>query len=145
MTPFHFPPRGKCLITPSPAGKVGKWVKRKKRLSITKKMEKDQDKIISDVTSGEYKYGFYSDIEMDRIPKGLSEEVVRLISSKKNEPDWLLEFRLKSYRHWLTMKMPTWPNLKIAPINYQDIIFYAAPKERKNLTSIDDIDPELKK
>jgi Fe-S cluster assembly protein SufB len=108
-------------------------------------MEKDQDKIISDVTTGEYKYGFYSDIEMDRIPKGLSEEVVRLISSKKNEPDWLLEFRLKSYRHWLTMKMPTWPNLKIAPISYQDIIFYAAPKERKNLSSIDDIDPELKK
>jgi Fe-S cluster assembly protein SufB len=108
-------------------------------------MEKDQDKILSDVTTGEYKYGFYSDIEMDRIPKGLSEEVVRLISSKKNEPDWLLEFRLKSYRHWLTMKMPTWPNLKIAPINYQDIIFYAAPKERKNLNSVDDIDPELKK
>jgi Fe-S cluster assembly protein SufB len=108
-------------------------------------MEKDQDKILSDVTTGEYKYGFYSDIEMDRIPKGLSEEVVRLISSKKNEPDWLLEFRLKSYRHWLTMKMPTWPNLKIAPINYQGIIFYAAPKERKNLNSIDDIDPELKK
>jgi Fe-S cluster assembly protein SufB len=108
-------------------------------------MEKDQDKIISDVTTGEYKYGFYSDIEMDRIPKGLSEEVVRLISKKKNEPDWLLEFRLKSYRHWLTMKMPTWPNLKISPINYQDIIYYAAPKERKNLSSIDDIDPELKK
>jgi len=108
-------------------------------------MEKDQDKIINDVTTGEYKYGFYSDIEMDRIPKGLSEEVVRLISKKKNEPDWLLEFRLKSYRHWLTMKMPTWPNLKIAPISYQDIIFYAAPKERKNLNSIDDIDPELKK
>jgi len=108
-------------------------------------MEKDQDKILSDVTTGEYKYGFYSDIEMDRIPKGLSEDVVRIISAKKNEPDWLLEFRLKSYRHWLTMKMPTWPNLKIDPINYQDIIFYAAPKERKNLNSIDDIDPELRK
>ena len=108
-------------------------------------MEKDQDKILNDVTTGEYKYGFYSDIEMDKIPKGLSEEVVRLISSKKNEPEWLLEFRLKSYRHWLTMKMPTWPNLKIAPINYQDIIFYAAPKERKNNGGIEDIDPELKK
>ena len=70
------------------------------------KMEKDQDKILSDVTTGEYKYGFYSDIEMDRIPKGLSEDVVRIISSKKNEPEWLLEFRLKAYRHWLTMKMP---------------------------------------
>ena len=108
-------------------------------------MEKDQDKILSDVTTGEYKYGFYSDIEMDRIPKGLSEEVVRLISAKKNEPGWLLDFRLKSYRHWLTMKMPTWSNLKIDPINYQEIIFYAAPKERKNVKSIDDIDPELKK
>jgi len=108
-------------------------------------MEKDQDKILSDVTTTEYKYGFYSDIEMDRIPKGLSEDVVRIISARKNEPEWLLEFRLKSYRHWLTMKMPTWPNLKIAPINYQDIIFYAAPKERKSNGSIDDIDPELKK
>jgi Fe-S cluster assembly protein SufB len=108
-------------------------------------MEKDQDKIISDVTTTEYKYGFYSDIKMDKIPKGLSEEVVRLISEKKNEPQWLLDFRLKSYRHWLTMKMPTWPNLKIAPINYQEIIFYAAPSARKKLNSVDDIDPELKK
>jgi Fe-S cluster assembly protein SufB len=108
-------------------------------------MEKNQDKIISDVTTTEYKYGFYSDIEMDRIPKGLSEDVVRLISAKKGEPEWLLEFRLKSYRHWLTMKMPAWPNLKIAPISYQDIIYYAAPKERKQVGSIDDIDPELRK
>ncbi len=108
-------------------------------------MEKDQDKILSDVTSGEYKYGFYSDIEMDRIPKGLSEEVIRVISAKKNEPDWLLEFRLKSYRHWLTKKMPSWANLKIPPIRYQDIIYYAAPKQRKALDSLDDIDPELKK
>ena len=77
--------------------------------------------------------------------KGLSEDVVRIISAKKNEPDWLLEFRLKSYRHWLTMKMPTWANLKIPPIDYQDIIYYAAPKQRKLLNSIDDIDPELKK
>ena len=103
-------------------------------------MEKDQDKILSDVTSGEYKYGFYSDIEMDRIPKGLSEEVVRIISSMKNEPEWLLESRLKAYRHWLTMKMPSWPNLKIPHIDYQEIIFYAAPKKRPLLNSIDDID-----
>ena len=111
----------------------------------TNKMENAQDKIINDVTSGEYKYGFYSDIEMERIPKGLNEDVVKFISAKKNEPDWLLEFRLKSYRHWLTMKMPKWPNLRIPPINYKDIIFYAAPKQRKALNSIDDIDPELKK
>lgn len=108
-------------------------------------MEKDQDKIINDVTSGEYKYGFYSDIEMERIPKGLSEDVVKIISEKKNEPEWLLEFRLKAYRHWLTMKMPTWAHLKIPPINYQEIIFYAAPKKKETLKSIDDIDPELRR
>jgi Fe-S cluster assembly protein SufB len=108
-------------------------------------MVNDQDKIISDVTSGEYKYGFYSDIDTERIQKGLNEEVVRIISGKKNEPEWLLEFRLKSYRHWLTMKMPAWANLKIPPINYQDIIYYAAPKQKKSLQSIDEIDPELKK
>jgi Fe-S cluster assembly protein SufB len=71
-------------------------------------MEKDQDKIINDVTSGEYKYGFYSDIETEKIPRGLSEDVVRTISKKKNEPEWLLEFRLKAFRHWLTLKMPAW-------------------------------------
>ncbi len=110
-----------------------------------KMMEKDQEKILSDVTSGEYKYGFYSDIETDRIPKGLNEDVVRMISSKKNEPDWLLDFRLKSYRQWITMKMPKWPNLKIPPIDYNEIIFYAAPRNRKALGSIDDLDPELKR
>ncbi len=108
-------------------------------------MEKDQDKIINDATTGEYKYGFYSDIETEKIPKGLNEDVVRLISKKKNEPEWLLEFRLKSYRHWLTMKMPSWANLKIPVINYQDIIFYAAPKQKASFDSIDDIDPELKR
>jgi len=108
-------------------------------------MEKDQDKIINDVTSGEYKYGFYSDIETEMIAKGLSEDIVRLISKKKEEPDWLLEFRLKSYRHWLTMKMPAWANLKIPPINYQDIIYYAAPRQKASINSIDDIDPELKR
>ena len=108
-------------------------------------MEKDQDKIISEVTSGEYKYGFYSDIEMEQIPKGLSEDVVRLISKKKNEPDWLLEFRLKAFRHWQTMKMPEWANLIIPKINYQDIIFYSAPKLKARYESIEDIDPELKK
>jgi Fe-S cluster assembly protein SufB len=75
----------------------------------------------------------------------LNEDVVQLISKKKNEPEWLLEFRLKSYRHWLTMKMPTWANLKIPAINYQEIIFYAAPKQKASLESIDDIDPELKR
>lgn len=108
-------------------------------------MEKDQDKIINDVTSGEYKYGFYSDIEMEKIPKGLSEDIIRMISKKKDEPDWLLDFRLKAYRHWKTMKMPGWANLKIPEICYQDIIYYAAPKQKVSPGTIDDIDPELKK
>jgi len=108
-------------------------------------MEKDQDKILNDVTSGEYKYGFYSDIETEKIEKGLNEDVIRLISEKKEEPEWLLEFRLKSFRHWQTMKMPEWANLKIPPIKYQDIIYYAAPKQRASIESLDDIDPELKR
>lgn len=108
-------------------------------------MEKDQDKLLNDVTSGEYKYGFYTDIEAESMPKGLNEEVIRTISAKKNEPEWLLDFRLKSYRHWLTMKMPGWANLKIPEIDYQDIIYYSAPKQKTSPQSIDDIDPELKR
>ncbi len=108
-------------------------------------MAKDQDNIITDVTSGEYKYGFYSDIEAEQIPKGLNEDIVRTISGKKGEPDWLLEFRLKAFRHWQTMKMPEWANLKIPPINYQDIIYYSAPKKKAAPLSLDEIDPELKK
>ncbi len=108
-------------------------------------MEKDQDDIINDITSGEYKYGFFTDIETDKIPKGLNEDIVRLISEKKGEPGWLLEFRLKSYRHWLTKKMPDWANLKIPPIDFQEIIYYAAPKQRPSLESLDNIDPELKR
>lgn len=115
------------------------------QISLYGCMEKDQDDIINDITSGEYKYGFFSDIETEKIPKGLSEDVVRLISEKKGEPDWLLEFRLKSYRHWLTRKMPEWANLKIPAIDYQEIIFYAAPKPRPSLESLDEIDPELKR
>lgn len=108
-------------------------------------MENDQDKVLNEVTSGEYKYGFITDIETEVIPKGLNEDIVRLISAKKNEPDWLLEFRLKAFRHWLTMKMPTWPNLKIPEINYQDIIYYAAPKQKTAPSSLSDVDPELVK
>jgi Fe-S cluster assembly protein SufB len=106
-------------------------------------MENEQDKVISDVTSGEYKFGFVTDIETDVIPVGLSEDVVRLISSKKEEPEWLLEFRLKAYRHWLTMKMPAWANLKIPEINYQEISFYAAPRQKIAPSSLSDVDPEL--
>jgi Fe-S cluster assembly protein SufB len=106
-------------------------------------MENDQDKVLSDVTSGEYKFGFVTDIETDVIPVGLNEDVVRLISSKKEEPAWLLEFRLKAYRHWLTMKMPAWANLKLPVIDYQQISFYAAPKQKIAPSSLSDVDPEL--
>src|ERR1035437_252509 len=98
--------------------------------------------ILEEVTQGEYKYGFTTDIETDIIPIGLSEDVVRLISKKKNEPEWMLDFRLKSYRHWMTMKMPEWAHLNIPEIDYQSIAYYAAP--RKNaLKSMDEVDPEL--
>ena len=108
-------------------------------------MEKEQDKIINDVTSGDYKYGFHSDIETEKISRGLNEDTIRTISGKKNEPEWLLEFRLKAFRHWQTMKMPTWANLKIPAIDYQDIIYYAAPKQKVANKSLDEIDPELKR
>ena len=106
-------------------------------------MENDQDKVLGEVTSGDYKYGFVTDIETDVIPAGLNEDVIRLISSKKEEPEWLLEFRLKAYRHWQTMKMPQWANLKIPEIHYQDIIYYAAPKQKIAPSSLSDVDPEL--
>lgn len=108
-------------------------------------MKKEQDKIINDITQGEYKYGFYTDVETDLIPKGLNEDVVRMISKKKKEPEFMLEYRLKAFRYWLTKKMPDWPHLEIPKINFQDIIFYAAPKTKTQPESIDDIDPELRK
>ncbi len=108
-------------------------------------MEKDQDKILNDVTQSDYKYGFITDVETDYIAKGLNEDVIRLISSKKNEPEFLLEYRLKAYRHWKKMKMPKWAHLKIPEIDYQEIIYYAAPKQRPVLNSLDEVDPELKK
>ncbi len=108
-------------------------------------MEVEQDTILDQVTSGDYKYGFVSDFASDSIPSGLSEDVVRLISSKKNEPEWLLDFRLKAYKHWLTLKMPEWPHLTIPEIDYQKIIFYSVPKPRIAPTSLDEVDPELLK
>jgi Fe-S cluster assembly protein SufB len=100
---------------------------------------------IEQLATREYKYGFYTDIETETIPKGLSEDVVRLISEKKGEPEWLLEWRLKAYRMWLTMKEPTWHNVKYDPINYQDIVYYSAPKKKKTLNSLDEVDPEVKR
>ena len=106
-------------------------------------MAKEQDDILNEVTEGEYKYGFVSDVKTEMIGKGLNESVIRLISQKKEEPEWLLEFRLKAYRHWLTMKMPTWAKLNIPPIDYQEIVYYAAPKQEEK-KSWDEVDPELK-
>jgi Fe-S cluster assembly protein SufB len=106
-------------------------------------MEPDSNKIIDEVTRSDYKYGFHTDIETEFAPKGLNEDVIRYISSKKNEPEFMLEFRLKSYRQWLTMKQPTWAHLKIPPIDFQDIYYYAAPKKKKELESLDQVDPEL--
>ena len=92
-----------------------------------------------------YKYGFVSDIETDVVPPGLNEDVIRLISRKKNEPDFMLDWRLRSYRHWLTMKEPTWANIHYPPIDYQSVIYYAAPKPKKALGSLEEVDPVLLK
>jgi len=97
------------------------------------------------LASREYKYGFVTDIEADAIPAGLSEEVVRMISAKKGEPEWLLEWRLKAFRHWLTMEEPKWPNVHYPPVSYQDIVYYSAPKKPKTVSSLDEVDPELLK
>lgn len=101
--------------------------------------------IIDQVVSQEYKYGFTTDIEMDTAPKGLSEDIVRFISAKKNEPEWMLDWRLKAYRNWLKMEEPDWQNFSYPKINFQDIIFYAAPKQKIQLDSLDQVDPELLK
>jgi Fe-S cluster assembly protein SufB len=107
------------------------------------KIVTEQDKILHEVTGSDYKFGFHTDIDTETIPKGLNEEVIRIISAKKEEPEWLTGFRLKSFRHWQTMKMPNWAHLNIPEINYQDIIYYAAPKRKAQYESLDEVDPEL--
>ena len=103
----------------------------------------DNDQIIDEVTSSDYKYGFTTDIDTETIGKGLTEDTVRLISEKKGEPEWLLEFRLDAFRYWQTLEQPDWALLKIPPIDYQDIIYYAAPKKKEGPKSLDEVDPEL--
>ena len=105
----------------------------------------DSNDILNEVTTGDYKYGFVTDIDTEVIHRGLDEETVRIISAKRNEPEWLLEFRLKAFRHWQTLEMPAWPHLNIPPIDYQDIIYYAAPKKKEGPKSLDEVDPELMK
>ena len=105
---------------------------------------REDENLLNDLTSGEYKYGFTTDIETEVVPMGINEEIIRLISAKKEEPEWLLEFRLKAYRKWKTMEMPRWAHLDIPEIDYQKISYYAAP--RKNAPgSLDEVDPELLK
>lgn len=105
----------------------------------------DSNSVLNEVTNGEYKYGFVTDIDTDVIHRGLDEETVRIISAKKHEPEWLLEFRLRAFSYWQTLEMPDWALLKIPPIDYQDIIYYAAPVKKDGPKSMEEVDPELLK
>ena len=110
-----------------------------------KNNKQTEEELLNEVTSKEYKYGFTTNIEADTIEKGLSEEVIRTISAKKNEPEWMLEYRLNAYKVWLEMDEPDWANISYEKPNYQDIIYYSAPKQKPVLDSLDDLDPEMKK
>lgn len=103
----------------------------------------DNEQIIEEVTSSEYKYGFTTEIDTETLGKGLTEETVRLISAKKGEPEWMLEYRLEAFRAWQKMEQPNWAHLNIPPIDYQDIYYYAAPKKKEGPKSLDEVDPEL--
>src|SRR5258708_9533855 len=101
-------------------------------------------KTVEEITSREYRAGFVTDIESESAPPGLNEDIIRLISGKKKEPAFLLEWRLKAYRHWLTMTEPTWAHVKYAPIDYQSIVYYSAPKQKKGgPKSLEEVDPKL--
>ena len=106
-------------------------------------MVRKEDKILDDIAKEAYKYGFVSDIKSEKVPPGLNEDIIRIISERKKEPGWLLEWRLKAYRQWLKMEEPDWAHIKHPPIDYQDIIYYAAPKAQKKYESLDEVDPEL--
>jgi Fe-S cluster assembly protein SufB len=102
-----------------------------------------KESALDHLVSRPYEYGFVTPVEADVIPRGLNEEVIRLISAKKREPEFMLEFRLRAYRHWLTMPVPTWAQVHYPPIDYQNIIYYSAPKPKKKLDSLDEVDPEV--
>ena len=106
---------------------------------------KEELNTLEQTVLNDYKYGFVTDIDTDTAPKGINETVIRLISAKKNEPDWMLDWRLKAYAQWMKMEEPKWPNVTYPPINYQDIIYYAAPKQKQQLNGLDEIDPELRR
>ena len=100
--------------------------------------------VVNEIVNREYAYGFHSNLETDLAPKGLNEDVVRLISAKKNEPEWLLEWRLGALAHFMTLEEPNWPNLSFPPIDYQDMHYWAAPKTKAKLNSLDEVDPEIR-
>jgi Fe-S cluster assembly protein SufB len=104
----------------------------------------NDNRILEELTSKEYEHGWTVDLDADEAPKGLNEDIIRFISAKKEEPEWMLEWRLKAYQQWLTMKEPKWSNVHYTPINYQDVIYYSAPKKKKQVNSLDEIDPELR-
>ncbi|MBI9070544.1 MAG: Fe-S cluster assembly protein SufB [Melioribacteraceae bacterium] len=103
----------------------------------------DDMKVVNDLTESDYKWGFVTDIESEKLPKGLNEDTVRFISKKKNEPEWMTEWRLKAFRKWQEMEEPKWPNVKYPKIDFQDISYYSAPKQKPKLDSLDEVDPEL--
>ena len=103
----------------------------------------DDEKIIQEFTGKKYEHGWVTDIETDKAPKGLNEDIIRFISAKKDEPEWMLEFRLKAFRHWQKMEEPSWAHLGYPPIDYQDIYYYAAPKPKEKLNSLDEVDPDI--
>lgn len=105
----------------------------------------DQNQILEDLTSSDYKYGFVTDIEQEFAPKGLTEDTIRFISAKKEEPEWMLEWRLKAYKEWLKMTQPEWSNVHFPKVDFQDIIYYAAPVQKPSLDSLDEVDPEILK
>ncbi len=105
----------------------------------------EQDAIIDEVVNSEYKYGFVTNIEQESAPKGLNEDIIRFISAKKEEPEWMLEWRLKAYKEWQKMTEPAWANVHYPKVDFQDVVYYTAPKPKKNLNSLDEVDPELLK
>ncbi|TVR41965.1 MAG: Fe-S cluster assembly protein SufB [Bacteroidia bacterium] len=106
-------------------------------------MADKNNQILEEVTGSDYKYGFYTDIEMDQAPPGLTEETIRFISAKKNEPQFMLDFRLRAFQHWQTLEEPKWAHVDYPPIKYQDLIYYSAPRKQPKYDSIDEVDPEL--
>jgi len=108
-------------------------------------MSDKEVKQLEEIANKDYKFGFVTDIEADTLPKGLNEDIIRRLSAKKNEPEFMLELRLKAYRHWQTMKEPHWPNVKYPPVDYQDIRYYSAPKKKPEIKNLDEVDPELLK